>query len=103
MALLVNKHESPHMLRVGGLYQLYWRNAYGNTEKSPTALRLITVHVGRAGKYQQTVYVREPVLVIDLDMYVCRVLAPDGQCAWFSYSYYADTREYIFREVKADQ
>ena len=96
--LPVAKHTNPNKLRVGGLYQLLWRNV--TVDKTLTTIRLNTIHVGRAGEYQQTLYVSEPVLVIELDMYVCRVLTSSGERAWFSYSDYANTREYKFREVK---
>lgn len=102
--------KNPHNLKVGKLYQLYW----GIKNKSLTELGCSTEYL-RSGGHKSRGYVRttDPFLIIELDVYVCRILMADGSKAFFSYrNHWRDPEdvdfsythnEYSFKELKEEE
>ena len=102
--------KNPHNLKVGKLYQLYW----GVKTKSLAELSCTFECAGADGiKRRWDKHTNEPFLVIELDVYVCRILLGDGTAAFFSYrrywrepagvDYSYSQNEYSFKELKEEE
>ena len=103
--------KNPHNLKVGKLYRLVWSNSF--TATSATLHCRIEPTTNEKRTILSDLHSTEPFLVIQLDVYVCRIITGDGKKAYFSYrdhwrdpadeDYALNINRYRFEELKEEE